>query len=70
MSQPRHISALESTVNIAVGLVLSYAATIIMLPALGIPITNGQNAIITAVMTALSFVRSYGIRRAFERYRL
>ena len=38
-----------------------------MFPALGIPVSIDQNLIILAVMTVVSLVRSYCLRRLFNR---
>jgi len=66
MKQSKAMSALESGINIAVGLGIAMAANAIILPLVGFPVTLSQNAIIAAFMTVVSFVRSYALRRLFE----
>ena len=66
MKQSKFMSALESLINIAVGLGVAMAANAIILPLLGFPVSFGQNAIIAAFMTVVSFARSMALRRIFE----
>jgi len=67
--QSKKQSAIESAVNTAAGLALSYAAGLIVYPLLGFPVTYGQNAAIVAVFTAISLIRCYVVRRLFSRSR-
>lgn len=64
--QSRRVSLLEALVNIAVGVSVAYAGNAILLPLVGIEISPAQNLKITAGFTALSLVRSYALRRAFN----
>ncbi len=68
--QTRFMSAVESTANIAVGLGIQMAANFIVLPWFGFDVTVGQVAAIAAIMTVVSVVRSYGLRRLFEALRI
>lgn len=65
--QSRLDSLMESLTNIVIGLIISTIANQLILPAiLGITITFGENVLIGAIFTAISLVRSYSIRRAFN----
>lgn len=66
MKQSKFMSSLESLINIAVGLAVAMTANAVILPLVGFPVTLGQNAIIAAFMTVVSFARSYALRRVFE----
>ena len=66
MKQSKKHSALESTTNVVVGLIISILTQMALFPILGIPVSTKQNAIITAVFFVLSFVRGYIIRRIFN----
>jgi membrane protein YdbS with pleckstrin-like domain len=67
MPQSKKHSALESLTNIIVGLITSFIIQLIIYPALDIPVTINQNIVITLVFFAVSFLRSYFIRRLFNR---
>lgn len=67
MTQSRMDSFMESLTNIVIGLVVSTIANWLILPAvLGVSMTLGQNVLIGLAFTAISLVRSYAIRRAFN----
>lgn len=58
---------MEAVTNIVIGLVVSTIANWLILPtALGVSMTLGQNVLIGLAFTAISLVRSYVIRRAFN----
>ena len=61
------MSAAEAVVNTVVGYLISLAATATVLPAFGVPVGAGQAVGISAAFTALSVVRSYVLRRIFNR---
>ena len=67
MKQSKKMSALEAITNTVAGLLTSFLIQVIIYPVLGIPVTIGQNIIITAVFFAASFLRSYIIRRIFNK---
>ena len=69
MGQSRRMSALESGVNIAVGIGVAFATQVAVFPLFGLHASTGQHLALTALFTAVSFVRSYVIRRCFERLR-
>ena len=66
MKQSKKHSALESTTNVVVGLIISILTQMALFPILGIPVSTKQNLIITLVFFVLSFIRGYVIRRIFN----
>lgn len=67
MTQPRAHSALEAVVNTGTGYVLALATQAVIYPLYGIKTTTGQDATIALAFTAVSLVRSYAVRRIFNR---
>lgn len=57
------VSALEALANAAIGLVVSWAATLLVLG-----YSPAQSAAITAMFFVLSFTRAWVIREVFRRY--
>jgi hypothetical protein len=51
------------------GLVVAFATQIVAFPILGLQASLGQNLRLALVFTAVSIVRSYLLRRAFEALR-
>lgn len=66
MKQTRVMSLLESIINISVGFGISLAAQIFFLPLLGVQVSLSQNISFALIMTVISIVRSYLLRRVFE----
>ena len=66
MSQTKTQSAVESAANVSIGYVVSLAANATILPLFGISISASENLAIGAIYTAISIVRSYFVRRAFN----
>lgn len=66
--QRRWHSFVESWVNILVGLGVSALANWILFPLFGWHISAKQNATLVVIYTAISFVRSYLLRRLFNRW--
>ena len=69
MRQSKGMSAVEAAANTAIGFVLSWAVAVIVYPLCGIQAINGQTLLATLAFTVLSVVRSYALRRLFERLR-
>ena len=67
MNQSRKMSALEAATNVSVGLVVSVIANHLVFPLFGFHPSLAQNIAITVIYTAISFVRSYALRRLFNR---
>lgn len=66
--QSKLMSMVESWVNVFVGLTVSMIGNAIILPAvIGHHLSVRENVILTAFYTALSVVRSYALRRVFNR---
>jgi hypothetical protein len=68
MTQSRLASAIESLANVAIGFGISWAATLVVLPAAGVAVNAAQGFWITCAFTVISLARSYLLRRLFNRY--
>lgn len=66
--QTRLQSLIEAWVNIAVGLVVSISSNFLLFPLFGWPISMRQNVVLGLWMTGISLVRSYVLRRCFNRW--
>jgi hypothetical protein len=66
MKQSKLMSLIESTINILVGFGISVAAQAIFLPLLGVEISLCANLAFAVIMTVISVMRSYLLRRLFE----
>ena len=65
--QSRGASLAEAVANVVAGFLLAMLAQQFVFPFFGIATTLGEDIGIAALFTALSLVRSYAIRRLFER---
>ena len=65
--QSRRRSITESLTNIAVGMVVAVASQYLIFPMFGIEITFGEHMWITVWFTVISIVRSYLLRRYFNK---
>jgi len=63
--QSRRDSFVESWTNIFVGIGIGYGLNITVLPAFGYDVTYADATGLTAIYTAVSFARSYVLRRIF-----
>lgn len=70
MKQSKIMSMLESIINIVVGFGVGLVAQIIFLPMLGVTIDFHQNMLFALIMTVISIVRSFTLRRIFEALRI
>lgn len=59
-------SIFESWANIVIGFGINFAANLIVLPMAGLPVTAAGAFWIGSVFTAISIVRSFGLRRLFN----
>ncbi len=66
MKQSKLMSMLESIINIVVGFGISLTAQAFFLPLLGVEVSFHQNLMFALIMTVISIVRSYCLRRVFE----
>lgn len=65
--QTKKKSLVETLTQTFSGLILSFIIQLIIYPALGIPVTIGQNVLITLVFVTASIIRGYVIRRIFNK---
>ncbi len=66
-SQSRTASLLEAGANVLVGYLVALAAQQLIFPLFAIHTTLAQDVGIAAAFTAMSLLRSYLLRRVFER---
>ena len=69
MKQSRWMSLGESIANVVVGYGVAVATQMLVFPLFGLHASLKQNLLIGLVFTAVSLVRSYFLRRAFEALR-
>lgn len=67
MSQSKAMSFIEAITNTAVGLLIAYFAQIWFFAWAGIAVTDSQNLALVLFMTVVSIVRSYALRRLFNK---
>ena len=67
MTQGRMTSALEALANLVVGWIVALATQLLVFPVMGLSVTVAQHLGIGAAFTVVSFLRSYCLRRLFER---
>ena len=65
--QKKKHSVIESFSGTIIGLLTSFIIQIVIYPILEIPVSVGQNIIITAVFFVASFLRGYLVRRLFNK---
>lgn len=69
MNQSRRLSLIEATTNVVVGYALAVITQIVAFPWFGLQVSLGDNLAIGAVFVGVSLIRSYALRRLFERLR-
>lgn len=69
MTQSRLMSLVEAIANVAVGFGVAVATQIAVFPLFGLAVSLGDNLAIGCIFTMASVVRSYTLRRLFERRR-
>lgn len=69
MRQSRVMSLVEALANVVVGYGVAVLVQIVVFPTFGIAASLGQNLAIGLVFTGVSIVRSYALRRLFNRAR-
>ena len=66
MRQSRLMSLVEALANVVVGYGVAVLVQMVVFPVFGLTVSLGENLAIGLVFTAVSIVRSYLLRRAFE----
>lgn len=70
MAQSRLGSLAESVVNVLVGYGVAVGAQIAIFPLFGVHLPVSDNLLIGVLFTAVSLVRSYLLRRLFNRLKI
>ena len=70
MKQSHTMSLVEAVTNVLVGYGVAVATQMLVFPLFGLHATLQENLLIGLIFTAVSLVRSYLLRRAFETLRL
>jgi hypothetical protein len=65
--QSRRASMVEAYINIAIGFGINFTANLVFLPLVGVHVTWSENLWLGAIYTSVSVVRSYVIRRYFNK---
>jgi len=65
--QSKRNSAFEAIANVAIGYLVSVAANIFVLPAFGYDVTVADSFAIGVAFTIISLLRSYVLRRVFNK---
>ena len=68
MSQTHRQSLFESVANVAVGYGVALASQLLIFPLVGVRANLKQNVAIGVAFTVVSLVRSYALRRMFDRW--
>jgi membrane protein implicated in regulation of membrane protease activity len=69
VSQSRRGSAVEAVANVMIGYWVAVTAQIIIFPMFGVNLPVSDNMLIGVLFTVVSLVRSYLLRRLFNRLR-
>ena len=67
--QSRRQSLIEAIANVAVGYALAVLTQIVVFPWFGLQVSLNDNLAIGAIFVIISLLRSYALRRLFERWR-
>jgi len=70
MQQSRAMSLIEALANVAMGYGVAVLTQIAVFPLFALSVTLTQNLIMGGLFTIVSIVRSYALRRVFERVRI
>ena len=70
MKQSRAMSLVEAVANVVVGYGVAVVTQILIFPVFGLHTTLGQNLKMGLVFTGISIIRSFALRRLFERIRV
>lgn len=67
MSQSRALSAAEAAMNVVVGWVVALGTQLALFPIVGLQASVPQHVALSVTFTLVSFLRSYALRRVFEK---
>ena len=67
LMQSKRWSLIEAVTNTGVGWCINYLANLLVLNALGLHVSPGKALSISVIFTLISVVRSYTLRRIFNR---
>jgi hypothetical protein len=67
MTQSRRLSLIEATTNVAVGYGLAVVTQVVAFPWFGLHASLSKNLALGVIFTAISLIRSYALRRLFNR---
>lgn len=70
MGQQRVHSLLEAVINTVVGYLVAFTLQLLVFPLVGIDITVQVNIILSTIFTIASLIRSYVLRRIFNRWHI
>lgn len=70
MTQSRHHSLLESICNVIVGYGVAVTAQVVIFPWFGVYVPLSDNLAMGGMFTGISLIRSYALRRLFNRLTL
>jgi len=68
--QSRLMSLIEALVNVGIGYGVAVLTQLVVFPLFGITATLSENLLLGAVFTVVSILRSYCLRRLFEKLRI
>lgn len=60
-------SLYEASINIFIGFVIAFISQLVFFPIVGIEVTLDQNFILTVLFTLVSIIRTYIVRRYFNK---
>jgi len=69
MTQSKTMSAIESVANVAIGYCVAITTQVFVFPLFDIHATTSDHLAIGAIFTVVSLIRSYVLRRFFNRIR-
>ena len=67
MSQTKTQSFIETITGVAIGYVVALLTQFAVFPLFGMKVAMGDNLLIGAIFTVVSIIRSYFVRRLFNR---
>lgn len=69
MKQSRRMSLVEAVTSTAIGYGVAVGTQLVIFPWFGLPARLSDSLVMGAIFTGVSVVRSYAVRRLFERGR-